>query len=508
MDNTTNQLSGGQKPTLRMLLKVLAIVFVIALLLPVLLGKTALRDFVLNSIVNSEKLTLQSTDASLGYFSPTSISGLKIQTISRNSTVSFEQIAADRSWFSMLLSRPNLGNFRFIRPAVDITVENQDSKETPGLVSHDTGAAALLLPNLTAEIVDGHVQVRTLQDEPPPLDISGINAKVRLKRQDSLSILILEPTLVFDHQPLTPQLCGQGLQLIAPLLADEVSATGEFSLNLTKCEVPVGATSDGNQEKAQAMQISGQLALHSASVSLKNTLASNALDTVMKLAGVNLPGALTVAENVTVDFSVIDGRIHHSGLALILPQEDRTIEIVSSGSVGLDETLDLTVSIKLPEGLLGKGAVRDMLTSQPIELKVTGTLEAPKFSVSGKQGILQSFGNLIELTEKDPSDSSSAEVGSALTDVLGDVWNLAQERKKKKPATESQAPSESQRQKPYSGRTPLLPRFREKEPGLGLLPRRGRFNLPDGPVEPPKAEPDVSEPPKPALPSSPIPTPI
>ena len=37
----------------------------------------------------------------------------------------------------------------------------------------------------------------------------------------------------------------------------------------------------------------------------------------MKLAGINLPGALTVAENVTVDFSVIDGRVHHSGLALI-----------------------------------------------------------------------------------------------------------------------------------------------------------------------------------------------
>ena len=51
----------------------------------------------------------------------------------------------------------------------------------------------------------------------------------------------------------------------------------------------------------------------------------------MKLAGINLPGALTVAENVTVEFSVIDGRVHHSGLALILPQGDRSIEIVSSG---------------------------------------------------------------------------------------------------------------------------------------------------------------------------------
>lgn len=508
MDHASDKLKAGRKPTLRILLKVLATVVVIAIFLPWLLGKTSLRDFVLNSLVDSDKLTLQSTDASLGYFSPTSVSGLQLQTIDQKSTVSFQQIAADRSWFSMLLSRPDLGNFRFVKPDVDITVVKRKGEGTADVVEDARGSQSPLLPNLTAEIVDAHVLVRALSDEPPPIDISGINAKVRLQRQDNLSVFILEPALVFDHQPLTPQLCGQGLQLIAPLLADEVSATGEFSLNLTKCEIPVGANAVENGEKAQATQISGQLDLHSATVSMKNTLASNALDTVMKLAGINIPGAITVAENVTVDFSVIDGRVHHSGLALILPQGERSIEIVSSGSVGLDETLDLTVSIKLPDGLLGKGAVRDALTSQPVQLSVTGTLEAPKLRVSSKQGILQSFGHLLESSGKDSSESSPGEVGNGLSDILGDVWELTQARKKQKQAAESQEPARKQDREPNAGRTPLLPRFREKERGGGLLPRRGRSKQPDAPVETPKAQLDVPQPPEPAIPSSTAPTPI
>ncbi len=508
MDNASDNVSGGQKPAPRMLLKVLASIFVFALLLPFLLGKTSLRNFVLNSLVDSNRLTLQSSDASLGYFSPTSVSGLKLQTIDQKSTVSFQEIAADRSWFSMLLSRPEIGNFRFVQPDVDVTLVKNTSHETADVVNESPGSTAPLLPNLTAQIVDAHVLVRTQADEPPPIDISGINAKVRLKRQDKLSILILEPALVFDRQPLTPQLCGQGLQLIAPLLADEVSATGEFSLNLTKCEIPVGATAAENGNKALATQISGQLDLHSATVSMKNTLASNALDTVMKLAGINLPGALTVAENVTVDFSVIDGRVHHSGLALILPHGDRSIEIVSSGSVGLDETLDLTVSIKLPDGLLGKGVVRDAITSQPIQLAVTGTLETPKLSVSSKKGILQSFGNLLDSTGKDSGESTPGSVGDALSDILGDALNLTKERKNKKQAAESQAPAGTEGQQPNARRTPLLPRLREKERSRGLLPRRERSNQPDPQVKTPKADQGVPQAPEPAIPSSSVPVPI
>ena len=508
MDDPPDKLTGIRKPAFRMPLRVIAAAFVFVLLVPVLLGKTLLRDIVLNSLVDSDKLTLQSTEASLGYFSPTSVVGLQVETIDHTCAVSVQRISADRSWLRMLLSRPELGTFRFEKPELDLIFAKKGGEETSAASGVVEKSAAPLLPVLVAEIVDAHVVVRTQPDEPPPIDIAGINTKVHLQRRDEFSILTLQPALLFDHQPLTPQLCGKGLQLVAPLLADEVSATGEFSLNLTKFEIPVGGGAVENRGKLKETQISGQLELHRAAVSMKHTLVSKAMDTVMKLAGIKLPGALTVAENVTVDFSVIDGRVHHSGLALILPQGERSIEIVSSGSVGLDETLDLTVSIKLPEGLLGKGTVRDALTSQPLELAVTGTLEAPKLRLSGKQGIFKSFGNLIESTGKDSSESNPAEVGAAISDILGDVWNLAQERKKKRQDVERQLPSGASSESSNAERTPVLPRLREKGRGRGLLPRRGKSEKSDRPVDAPGVEKGAVQPAAPGNPYPKVPTPI
>lgn len=469
--------SSGKTVT-RLMWKLVVFFLLLGLLLPTLLGKTSLRDVVLNSLVDSDKLRLQSTSASLGYFTPTSVSGLEIKTLNRKSTVSFEQIAGDRSWFSMLASRPDIGKFRIERPVVDITINERAGGAKSDIPSPGKASGSQLLPNLTAQIVDAHLIVRTVTDQMPPIDVSGINATVRLKRKNTLSILSLEPAVIFDHELLTPELCGEGLQLIAPLLADELSAVGEFSLQLTKCELPVVAATSNQAERARATQINGLLELHSASVSMRQTLASRALHIVKELAGISIPGSLLVAENVTVKFSVIDGRVHHSGLALILPHGEHSIEFVSSGSVGIDESLDLTVSIKLPDGFVGRGTVRDMLTSQPILLAVSGTLDSPKLRVSAKQGVLKSFGNLIESVGKDPNQVDPGEVGAAVTDILGDVWSRVQDRNQKD-ANENQFLGDTEQKKRDAGRTPLLPRFREKEGERGIWPRRGRSSKSD-----------------------------
>lgn len=474
MDHANESATDKSKQGFRPIVKICVVGLAIALLLPLVLGKTALRDIVLNAIVDSDKLTLQSSSASLGYFSPISVTGLSVESNDKKDKVSFQQISADRSWVGMLFSRPELGNFRFDQPNVDITVEPKTTGAQAQEPSKGSRSTAPLLPKLTANIVDATVIVRTSPNQPPPIDLTGINAEVRLERRGSISVLILEPARLFDHQPLTPQLCGQGLQLIAPLLADEVSASGEFSLNLTKCEIPVGSVPDAKGEKVSALQVSGQLDLHSAHVSLKNTLASNVVAMVVQLAGISLPDALTVAQNVTVEFEVVDGRIHHSGLALLLPHGEKSIEIVSSGSVGLDETLDLSLAVKLPEGLLGKGAVRDALTREPLQFAVGGTLESPELKLAGKKGILQSVGNLIESVGNGEDDKPTGDVGTAISDVLGDILNLAKERTERKRESKDGENSGLEPEDPNAGRIPFIPRLRGNDRGRGILPRRGR----------------------------------
>ncbi len=96
---------------------------------------------------------------------------------------------------------------------------------------------------------------------------------------------------------------------------------------------------------------------------------------------------------MTVEFEVVDGRVHHSGLALLLPHGEDSIEIVFSGSVGLDETLDLNLAVKLPEGLMGKGVVRDALTREPVQFAVGGHLNRQNSNWQGSMG----FCNPLEI---------------------------------------------------------------------------------------------------------------
>ena len=63
------------KQARRLSLKFLAAAVILVLLLPLLLGRTALRDVVLNALVGGEGLSVRSSTASLGYLAPLSVTG-------------------------------------------------------------------------------------------------------------------------------------------------------------------------------------------------------------------------------------------------------------------------------------------------------------------------------------------------------------------------------------------------------------------------------------------------
>lgn len=165
--------------------------------------------------------------------------------------------------------------------------------------------------------------------------------------------------------------------------------------------------------------------MHRASVALKNTIASNVTGLIVTLLGNSLPDTMTVAKGVNVRFQVINGRIHHQGLALLLPRGESSIEIVSNGSVGLDETLDLQVSIHLTAGMLGQSALAKGLTSDPIVIAVEGTLDNPEIGLPKKSGWVQALERLIS-PEDHGSDNETLE--ETVSDILGGLRARASER--------------------------------------------------------------------------------
>ena len=191
MDHANERGTDKPKRLFRPIVKLCVAGLVIASLLPVTLGMTALRDSVLKAIVNSDKLPLRSSGASLGFFSPISVTELRVESIDEDNKDSFQKISADRSWPGILFSKPDLGSFRFEQPKVDITVRPQKPRDKSPEDSKSPRPTTPLLPNLTAHIVDATVIVRTLPNEPPLVDLTGLNAEVRLERRSSLSILIV-----------------------------------------------------------------------------------------------------------------------------------------------------------------------------------------------------------------------------------------------------------------------------------------------------------------------------
>ena len=79
-------------------------------------------------------------------------------------------------------------------------------------------------------------------------------------------------------------------------------------------------------------------------------------------------------------FEVNSAGIHHSGLAFVLPEIANQMQIESSGTVGLDETLDLALRVQLP--LITPSnpftALISKITLAPITLQVKGTVSEPE----------------------------------------------------------------------------------------------------------------------------------
>lgn len=469
--------------------------FLLLAALPWVLAKTPLRDRMLNAIVNSDEVSVHSSNASFGYVAPLSLSGLQVRTRDQATQIEVERIQADHSWLGLLFSRPELGTFRFDHPRVDLTIDPRQLQSTDASKPNaKPPAAALQLPNLAAEINDAAVVVRTVANTKPPIDLDGIQLTVRIEREANRSMLRVEPSTVFDHQPITPELCGQGLQLVAPLLADEVEAQGEFSLRLDRFEVPLGPDPEANQK---GISIQGALQLHQANVGLRNTIARRIGDMVFKLLGSSAPQTLTVAKDLVVQFEVIDGRVHHQGLALLLPHGQSSIEITSSGSVGLDESLDLQVAIQVPPEMLGGSSLVQRLTEKPIALAVTGSMKEPKLELLNQGGLLDSVRKVVD-QDTDPTarQESVGELVDEAMNVVGGLLGGLRER----PDRNGQA-AEEEATTLEDAKDPSAEPQTESAPGLleslrGRIRDRALRRRPDSP-SPPNDAGDQPPPPQP-----------
>jgi len=183
----------------------------------------------------------------------------------------------------------------------------------------------------------------------------------------------LTPVTLLDHAQLNASVAAGALAYAAPILANTTRASGEFSLIIDEARWIVG------EEKTAT--VDGSLTLHAVDVGPGPMVAK----IIAALPGrLPTPPTVRIAESSKVHFRKSDRRIQHEGLAFGIPLKtsgDR-LDIVSEGSVGIDDrSIDLTLSLPIPDSLPTDRPLFAALAGKTIKASVEGTLDDPKLQL-------------------------------------------------------------------------------------------------------------------------------
>lgn len=168
-----------------------------------------------------------------------------------------------------------------------------------------------------------------------------------------------DPGRVIDRVRITPEMCNQALQYIAPALAGVAKAEGRFSIDLDGAQLPI-------DDPAQS-DVGGRFVVHSVEIGpgpLTQELA----------VLLNRASAARLSRESVVTFRMVNGRVYHRDLELVFP--DLTIR--THGSVGVDRTLAILAEMPVPPKWIGNNPLGDALRNQTIRLPIAGTLDKPQ----------------------------------------------------------------------------------------------------------------------------------
>ena len=247
------------------------------------------------------------------------------------------------------------------------------------------------------------------------VDISGAVAS-----DDSGRWLTVDPIVIFDRAPLSDLHTEQNLALVAPVLSQATSLTGRVSARLEGIKMQL------DDENASPYPIRGQATLHSVRADLKKEWAVQVSRMIGRATGASGSSRLQIADESTVDFEINEQGIYHHGLAFLLPDLAGNMHVESSGLVGLDESVDLTLGIQLPQ-LLPQSAFTAVLSKMfrnTLQLKVEGTITEPKLvTPTGNVDCRSTVRKSVARNSEYP-----ASIGRGSCDEIDRVFNVIESR--------------------------------------------------------------------------------
>ena len=161
-------------------------------------------------------------------------------------------------------------------------------------------------------------------------------------------------------------------------------------MQLEKCLVPLA-------DPKQSV-VAGKLLVHKAVVSPNQLIGTLAIIQ-------RIPTLVRLEPESTIPFEVLRGRVYHRDVDLIFA---RDVHVQTAGSVGFDNSLDVLVQAPIPSRLLGDRPLGATLSRQKIDIRIAGTLDAPKID---REEVRRS---IAKFTSNPLNDFLDKELGNAL----------------------------------------------------------------------------------------------
>lgn len=263
-----------------------------------------------------------------------------------------------------------------MRPAADGSISIADLSGEGQLTWEQATLYGMPLTanDLSARFAQGHGQLG-------PLDLMVAEGRVHLAPQLDFrqqALLTLPAGRVVDQVKLTPQVCQQLLKYALPLAADAAEMDGEFSLDVADNVWPLASP--------QAGQARGTMTIHHARIE-PGPLAGRLTTVVEQVRAVleRRNPAATSPTRVVLEFpqqqvalTQTQGRVYHDRMTVRI----NDLDLVTGGSVGFDETLQLTFLLPIQEKWVRGTPALAKLAGQTLRIPVNGTLSQPQVDPS------------------------------------------------------------------------------------------------------------------------------
>lgn len=350
-------------------------------ILPIAVLNSSHRDALLNSRFEKHGLTVASESAVGSWVTPISLRNIAIIDESGQIQCTIREVQTSRTILGLLAHGGDLGTITFVEPVLHVTLD-ENGRLPPRLLTPDesdedpaeAADAAGSRPSVAFEVAGGAFVLSVPWRPMPIVEVDGLNVSAAVTNRPDGRWLTVSPVQIFDHERLSESHTEQNLALIAPVLSQSTSLTGEVSVFLNGLEVLL----DGDEDPV--IPISGAATFHTVEARLKKDWATQLSQLAGRTVGARIPDRLQIVRDSQVAFEVDEIGIHHHGLAFLLPEIAPDLSIESSGTVGLDERLNLALSVQLPQ-LLPQNPLMAALSRFarfPLRLQVQGTVDDPK----------------------------------------------------------------------------------------------------------------------------------